>query len=106
MIRLHLASARMLRGKMSAAFAIMALTVPAMAQNVAPPGATACSGCHGPSTPGAVFPPLHGYPSGEIVAAMQDFRTGQRPATVMDRIAKGFTDEETQAIASWLSQQP
>lgn len=91
---------------MSVAFAIMALTVPSMAQSVAPPGATACSGCHGPSTPGAAVPPLHGRPSGEIVAAMQDFRTGQRPTTVMDRIAKGFTDEETQAIASWLSQQP
>ena len=25
---------------------------------------------------------------------MQAFRTGERPATVMDRIAKGFTDEE------------
>lgn len=37
---------------------------------------------------------------------MQDYRTGQRSATVMDRIAKGFTDEETRAIASWLSQQP
>jgi hypothetical protein len=24
----------------------------------------------------------------------------------MDRIAKGFTDEETRAMATWLSQQP
>jgi len=36
---------------------------------------------------------------------MQAFRTGQREATVMDRIAKGFTDEETRAIAAWVSQQ-
>jgi cytochrome c553 len=36
---------------------------------------------------------------------MQEYRMGQRPATVMDRIAKGFTDEETRAIALWLSQQ-
>ena len=91
---------------MSAAVAIMAVTVPAMAQNVAPPGATACSGCHGLGSSGAAVPPLHGRPSAEIIATMQDFRTGQRPATVMDRIAKGFTDEETRAIASWLSQQP
>jgi cytochrome subunit of sulfide dehydrogenase len=40
------------------------------------------------------------------VAAMQAFRSGQRPATVMDRIAKGFTDEETRAIAAWVSRQP
>ncbi|MBD2749505.1 cytochrome C [Microvirga sp. BT688] len=91
---------------MSMAVATMTVTVPAMAQNVAPPGATACSGCHGPGISDAVVPPLHGRPPGEIVGAMQDFRTGQRPATVMDRIAKGFTDEETRAIASWLSQQP
>ena len=36
---------------------------------------------------------------------MQAFRTGQRPATVMDRIAKGFTDDEIQAIAAWYAQQ-
>ncbi|WP_244445115.1 c-type cytochrome [Microvirga sp. BSC39] len=88
------------------AVTMMAEAVPAAAQGVAPPGATACSGCHGPVAPGAAVAPLHGRPSEEIVAAMQDFRTGQRPATVMDRIAKGFTDEETRAIASWLSQQP
>jgi sulfide dehydrogenase cytochrome subunit len=36
---------------------------------------------------------------------MQAFRTGARPATVMDRIAKGFTDEEIRAIAAWVGQQ-
>lgn len=77
----------------------------ATAQSVAPPGATACSGCHGPGQSGAAVPPLHGLPPEDIVVAMQAFRSGQRPATVMDRIAKGFTDEETRAIASWLSQQ-
>jgi cytochrome c553 len=91
---------------MSMAAIMMAEAVPAVAQGMAPSGATACSGCHGPVVPGAAVAPLHGRPLEEIVAAMQDFRTGQRPATVMDRIAKGFTDEETRAIASWLSQQP
>jgi cytochrome c553 len=36
---------------------------------------------------------------------MQDFRAGKRPATVMDRIARGFTDEESQAIAAWYAAQ-
>ena len=40
-----------------------------------------------------------------IVKAMQDFRSGSRAATVMDRIAKGFTDEEVQAIAAWYATQ-
>jgi cytochrome c553 len=35
---------------------------------------------------------------------MQAFRSGQRAATVMDRIAKGVSDEETRAIAVWLGQ--
>ncbi len=41
-----------------------------------------------------------------MVAAMQAFRTGQRPATVMDRIARGFSDDEIKAIAAWFSAQP
>jgi len=36
---------------------------------------------------------------------MQAFRSGQKPATVMDRIAKGFTDAEIQDIANWYAQQ-
>jgi cytochrome c553 len=34
---------------------------------------------------------------------MQAFGAGQRPATVMGRIAKGFSEDETRAIAEWLA---
>ncbi|MEP9379892.1 cytochrome C [Aquabacter sp. CN5-332] len=80
--------------------AAMAAT-PAMAAPVAPPGALSCGGCHAPAPEGAI-PSLAGRNAGEIVADMQAFRSGARPATVMDRIAKGFSDEETRAIADWL----
>jgi len=40
-----------------------------------------------------------------MVAAMQAYRSGQRPATVMDRIAKGFSDDEIKAIAAWFRAQ-
>ncbi len=40
-----------------------------------------------------------------MVAAMQAYRAGQRPATVMDRIAKGFSDDEIRAIAAWFATQ-
>jgi cytochrome subunit of sulfide dehydrogenase len=79
--------------------------VPATAQSAAPPGASSCSGCHGLNAPSAAVPALQGQEPEAIVAAMQAFRTGQREATVMDRIAKGFTEEETRAIAAWVSQQ-
>jgi sulfide dehydrogenase cytochrome subunit len=40
-----------------------------------------------------------------MIRAMQEFRSGQRTGTVMDRIAKGFTDAEIQAIADWFAGQ-
>src|SRR5687767_597459 len=80
--------------------------VPASAVDVAPPGAAACSGCHPISrrveTP---FTRLVGRNAADIVTAMQEFRTGQRPGTIMDRIAKGFTDDEVKAIAAWYAAQ-
>jgi cytochrome c553 len=36
---------------------------------------------------------------------MRAFRSGERPATVMNRIAKGFSDDEIGAIADWLARQ-
>jgi len=78
----------------------------ASAIDVAPPGAAACSGCHPASraveTP---FTRLVGRNPADIVTAMQEFRGGQRPGTVMDRIAKGFTDDEIKAIAAWYAAQ-
>jgi sulfide dehydrogenase cytochrome subunit len=50
-------------------------------------------------------PRLIGADKAAIVKAMQEFRSGQRAGTVMDRIAKGFTDEEIQAIAAWYAGQ-
>jgi sulfide dehydrogenase cytochrome subunit len=71
-----------------------------------PAGAASCSGCH-PAAPrvASPVPRLAGLDRAAIVKAMQDFRSGQRAATVMDRIAKGFTDEEIQAIAAWYAAQ-
>ena len=72
----------------------------------APPGASSCSGCHPASaatqTP---VPRLVGRPAPDVVAVMHDFGAGQRSATVMDRIAKGFSDTETAAIAEWYAGQ-
>ena len=72
----------------------------------APPGAASCSGCHaakaGVDTPVAR---LAGQDPAAMVAAMQAYRSGQRPATVMDRIAKGFSNDEIKAIAAWYGAQ-
>ena len=72
----------------------------------APPGATSCSGCHATSRwAGTSVPRLIGRTPAEIVSAMEAFRTGQRPGTIMDRVAKGFTDDEVKAIAAWYGAQ-
>jgi len=67
-----------------------------------PPGAASCSGCHPTSkSVNTPVPRLVGRNAAEIEAAMQEFRTGQKPASVMDRIAKGFSADEIAAIATW-----
>jgi sulfide dehydrogenase cytochrome subunit len=68
----------------------------------APPGASSCSGCHGGTAPPPV---LTSRDPGEVVAALDAFRTDAKAATVMNRIAKGFSHEESVAIASWLAAQ-
>jgi len=50
-------------------------------------------------------PGLIGRPAADITTAMEQFRAGQRPATVMDRIAKGFSQAEAAAIAAWYAAQ-
>jgi cytochrome c553 len=85
----------------------LALIAAAMTASAEPPaGAAACSGCHPSSTRvTSPVPRLAGLDQAAIIRAMQEFRSGQRIATVMDRIAKGFTDAEIQAIAAWYAGQ-
>ena len=86
---------------------MLALVVPAASAKAAavPPLVAGCSGCHPVSGGDPVLPRLAGRNAGEIVAAMKAFRNSSRPATVMDRIAKGFTDDEIAAIAAWYAGQ-
>jgi cytochrome subunit of sulfide dehydrogenase len=73
---------------------------------VPPPGAASCTGCHAANAKVETrVPRIAGRSPAEIVAAMEAFRSGQKPATVMDRIAKGFTEAEIRAIAAWLGTQ-
>jgi len=73
----------------------------------APPGASSCLGCHTASaaveTP---VPPLTGLPAPRTAEAMRAFRSGQRPGTIMPRLAKGFSDDEIAALAAWYETQP
>lgn len=66
-----------------------------------PPGASSCAGCH---AAGAAMGAIEGRPESETVAALAEYRSGARQASVMGRIAKGFSEEESRAIAAYLAQ--
>lgn len=67
-----------------------------------------CAPCHG--TNGQEFleamPPLAGMPVEQFTQAMLAYREGTRPAVIMDRVARGFTDAEIDAMAQWFVKQP
>jgi cytochrome subunit of sulfide dehydrogenase len=92
----------------TAAVFVFASGAPALAASAAdaPPGALSCSGCHPEArTVNSAVPRLIGRNPADITAAMQAFKSGQLPSTVMDRIAKGFSEDEIKAIAAWYGAQ-
>ena len=94
-----------MRKATAAAIAVISIAA-AVAASAEPPGAASCSGCHPSSARvSSPVPRLAGLDRAAIIRAMQEFRSGQRVATVMDRIAKGFTDDEIAAIAAWFATQ-
>jgi sulfide dehydrogenase cytochrome subunit len=67
--------------------------------------AAACFTCHGTDgrSVGGVPPALAGRDQVELYTALQQFKAGQRPATIMHQQAKGYTDEQLQRIAAYFS---
>lgn len=92
---------RVVSHALAIAVAALAWAAPAAAQNANPQLLSlSCSGCHGPNgrSP-AAMPPLFGRTAETIAQALREFRGDQRQATVMNRIAKGYSDEEIDAVA-------
>ena len=64
--------------------------------------AATCANCHGTegrALPNATVPGLAGQSADFIVEQMKAFKSGERKATIMHQIAKGFSDEQTQQLA-------
>jgi cytochrome c553 len=67
--------------------------------------AATCTGCHGTNgVSGGGIPSIAGVDKGRIATLMREFRDGKRPATVMHQHAKGYTDEQIEAIAAWFAE--
>ena len=69
--------------------------------------ANTCAGCHGTngSSAGPASPTIAGISKSYFVETMQAFKKGERPATIMTRIAKGYSDEEIKLMADFFSKQ-
>lgn len=63
-----------------------------------------CANCHGTlgKSVGSM-PSLAGQPAPYISEQMRAFRDGKRPATIMHQLAKGYTDEQIDALAGYFS---
>lgn len=79
------------------------------AQVLADPSATmmanTCAGCHGTAgkSVGPASPNLAGVSESYFTDAMKGFKEDTRPATIMNRIAKGYSDVELDNVAKYYS---
>ncbi|MBF0623645.1 MAG: c-type cytochrome [Magnetococcales bacterium] len=80
---------------------------PAQAEPTAEMLANTCAGCHGTlgQSAGPASPAIAGFPKNFLKTVLTEFKSGERPATIMDRIAKGYSDTEIDLIAEFLSKQ-
>ena len=66
--------------------------------------AFSCAACHGTEgkSPGSIAY-INGRSADYIREAMLDFKNDRRPASVMNRIAKGYDDEQISLIADYFA---
>jgi len=89
-------------GVMSASLGVVAQPAPEHVRSWAA-GCANCHGTNGLAQPGMAA--LAGAPAAATVAKMQAFKSGALPATLMHQIAKGYSDEQIQAIAAYFAAQ-
>jgi sulfide dehydrogenase cytochrome subunit len=82
--------------------AAMLVSQPALAGAKGDTIAYTCNGCHGTDgvSKGAA-PSLKGLPADYHAKTLKEFKSGKRPSTIMGRIAKGYSDEEIEAVAKY-----
>ena len=82
------------------------------AQVLADPSATmmanTCAGCHGTEgkSVGPASPNLAGISESYFIDSMKGFKEDTRPATIMNRIAKGYSDAQIESMATYFAGLP
>ncbi len=102
-----------MRRNMIKAVLITGLLAMASTANAEPPVsgellAFQCAGCHGFNghSVGPATPSLAGFPKEYFVDTMMAYKQGDRHATIMDRVAWGYTREQFEAMAEFFAAQP
>ena len=70
--------------------------------------AATCANCHGTdgkAVSGSSVLPIAGLDKNYLLAQMQAFQSGARPATVMHQISKGYSATQIEALASYFAAQ-
>ena len=70
--------------------------------------AATCAHCHGTdghAVPGQAMVKLAGLPERYILEQLTAFRTGQRPATIMHQITRGYSQEQLETLAKYFAAQ-
>lgn len=111
MINFHLRTARLLVGSALTGSSLL-LATGAAANELSPEKklqaaslAATCASCHGTNgqgIEGSAVTGLSNLSAEYIKTNMILFKTGQRPATVMHQLSKGYTDEQIEIIANYL----
>jgi cytochrome subunit of sulfide dehydrogenase len=70
--------------------------------------AATCANCHGTQgkgVPEGSVPGLTGLRADYIEAQMKAFKSGERQATIMHQLAKGYSDEQIRLLAAYFASQ-
>lgn len=67
----------------------------------------ACAGCHGTdgASAGPSSPTIGGMGEDTFIDSMLAFKEDERPSTVMGRLAKGYSDEDIELMATFFAEQ-
>ncbi len=77
---------------------------PNLARNLA----ATCANCHGTnghSVKGSGMDSLAGMEKAKTLQKLADFKSGDKPASIMHQISKGYTDEQLDLIATYFAAQ-
>ena len=89
------------------AIALLGLAGTAFARGDIEPLARTCNNCHGVggTSVGASMPSIGGLPKEYLRTIMKQWKYDERSAITMNRIVKGFSDDEIDALAAYFAKQ-